>query len=119
MILLSDVPPITPDSEDADIRGFCAATSELENYLSSLSETTLKDVMALMYLGRDSNFDGVRYMNRREINAHYRYKRSLLYTKNKKLAAKHIAGKATDLHEFLEDGYTILFGKGEVGDEKQ
>ena len=103
---LANYPKCSPDSDDPDIRDYCAASALLKEFLKTLSFKMLNDIMALMYLGRNGAWDGVQYMPTRERFPFYRKEHRS--KDNKDITIKRIAGKSPLLHEYLEEGLRWL-----------
>lgn len=53
----SDVPDVSPDSENLDARAVYEATQELKTYLHTLPFESITDIATLMCIGREGDYD--------------------------------------------------------------
>jgi hypothetical protein len=106
MMIFSDAVTYFDEAEDEDRRNHRLSQDALKAYLSGLSLETVRDILALMYLGRNGEFDGIRYVPIR--------KRLLMYVgkdnfwNNKHRMINHMAGKSRLLDEYLETGLRYI-----------
>lgn len=114
---LSDMNAYSADSENEDYRAYQAAKNDFVEYLSDLPLATVKDILALMYLGRNGCFDGICH-----VPVHKRlsiYANSHCFRDNEKSKMiKHMAGKSKLLDKYLEDGLRFInepIGKRHLG----
>ena len=102
VIRASDIPVYPADTKDEDVLAYRAAKDAFIEYLSGLSITMVKDIMALMYLGRNGCFDGICL-----VPVHKRlsiYENSHCFRDDEKdKMIIHMAEKSRLLGEYLED----------------
>jgi hypothetical protein len=104
-VCLADYCDYMDNIENEGVRDYRDAKNELNLYFSGLSLETTKDVMALMYLGRNAPLDdlnGIKLSDR--ISAY----RNVRFHNGKDGMAEHIAGKSKALDKYLEDGLRIM-----------
>lgn len=92
------------DPENNYVRADNNAKTALESYLLTLPYETVCDIWALMYLGRNGQFDGVEIIPVHERIPLYRNDSAGLETDE---LARHIAGKSPLLAEYLQTGLRL------------
>lgn len=104
-ICLADI-PYPPDLTDADTQAFYAAKKALVAYLTDLSLSAVYDIIALMYLGRNGEYDGIR-----SVPVHRRfalYDHRHCFNNDKQRIIKHMVGKSGRLDIYLEAGLRFI-----------
>ena len=104
-ICLADYCAYVDNIENEGVRDYQNASDELNSYLGRLSLETTKDVMALMYLGRNAPLDD---LNRIKLSDRISEYRNISFHDGKYGMAEHIAGKSGALGKYLEDGLRIM-----------
>ena len=102
---LADYCAYTDNVENEGVRDYRTAKSELKSYFDTLSFETTKDVMALMYLGRNASLDDLYGTKLSDRITEYR---SVRFHNGKDGMAEHIQGKSKALDKYLEDGLRII-----------
>lgn len=95
--------------------GGYASPSRLEPHILSLSDEIIKDMWALMYLGRNRPLDMVFGMTVNEGFAAYKAEARSNAKRGVTDMAVHIASKSIKLHEYLEEGLRLI-GRGDLID---
>jgi len=95
-----------PDLSDPGTLVFYISKNALIAYLTSLSHDTVYDIIALMYLGRNGEYDGIR-----SVPVHRRfalYDHHHCFYNDKQRVIKHMVSKSRCLDEYLETGLRLI-----------
>jgi len=105
LICFADV-PCPPDLSDTDTQAFYSAKEALVSCLTELSLDAVYDIIALMYLGRNGNFDGIKKV---PVNRRFAaYDQRQCFKSDKQQIIKHMVGKCRLLDTYLEDGLRFM-----------
>jgi hypothetical protein len=104
-IRASDIPVHPADTKDEDVLAYRAAKNDVMTYLSGLPLQTVKDILALMYLGRNGKYDGLHRVPVKKRLALYDDSRNF---KDKNDMIRQMVEKCRLLDEYLEDGLCLL-----------
>jgi hypothetical protein len=104
-ICFADI-PYPPDLTDADTQSYYAANKALVSYLSDLSLSAVYDIIALMYLGRNGDYDGIQSVPVHRRFAMYDHRHC--FENDKQRVIKHMVEKSRRLDIYLETGLRFI-----------